>query len=117
VVDNGPEQALATWLFVKHLAGLEAQVQWVKASGYYPVRQGAEDLLKTYAAEHTAWTTGLRLLDVGHSEPSRPSWGAVRRAVEDAFEAILTGNLEDIRLILEQLNDTAAEIEAEIEAR
>jgi ABC-type glycerol-3-phosphate transport system substrate-binding protein len=117
VVDKGPQQALATWLFVKHLAGLEAQVQWVNASGYYPVRQGAEDLLKTYAAEHTAWTTGLRLLDVGHSEPSQPSWGAVRRAVEDAFAAILTGDLEDIRLILEQLNDTAADIEAEVEAQ
>lgn len=115
VVDNGPEQALAAWLFVKHLASPEAQVQWVNASGYYPVRQSAEDLLKSYAAENPEWVTGLHLLEIGHSEPTQASWGAVRWALEDAFEAILTGDLEDIRLILEQLNDTAAEVKEEVE--
>ncbi len=117
MVDNGPEQTLATWLFLRHLTTPEVQARWVSASGYYPVRQSAEDLLKTYAAENPQWATGLRLLEVGHPEPSQASWGAVRRALEDAFDDILTGELGEIPSILEQLNDTAAEIKAEVEGQ
>jgi len=113
VVNNTPERSLAAWLFLRYFTTPEVQARWVAAGDYYPVRMSAVDLLKSYAKEHPQWLTGLELLDYGHAEPAMPSWGAVRSAVQDAFDAILTGAPEEIPVHLIQLNDLATEIKAQ----
>ncbi len=115
IAEKSPEQKLAAWLFLKYFASPEVQAQWVRAGDYYPVRRSAEDLLKTYVAENPQWAAGLELMNSGQTEPNMASWGAVRRAVEDAFEAILQGSLDQIPALLEELDNTAAELKAEIE--
>lgn len=114
VVDSDPIQERAAWLFLRHFTSPEVQAQWVAASDYYPVRIGTENFLKEYAADQEHWLTGLKLLAIGQSEPAMASWGAVRRAIQDAFDAILLGSLNEVPTILEQLDNTAAELMAEI---
>jgi ABC-type glycerol-3-phosphate transport system substrate-binding protein len=115
LVDTTPVQNLATWLFLKYFTAPESQATWINASAYYPVRMSTEDLVKEYSEEHPQWLTGLKLLEYGQSEPNMASWGSVRRAVEDAFDAIIQGAKEDIPTLLEELDNTAAELKAEVE--
>ncbi|MBL7164241.1 MAG: extracellular solute-binding protein, partial [Anaerolineales bacterium] len=114
-VEGTPAQKLATWLFLKYFTSPEAQAMWVNASAYHPVRISADDLLKDYSAEHPKWVTGLELLQYGYSEPTRASWTSVRRAVGDTGDMIINGTPEDIMMYLEELNNTAAELVAEVE--
>ena len=115
IVKSDPNTELATWLFMKYFTSPEVQANWVEESDYYPVRMSSENLLKNYAANQPQWLSGLKLLEYGYSEPAKPSWAAVRRAIQDAFDAVLNGSTDDVPGILEQLNATAAEILAEIE--
>ena len=115
VVEGTPEQKLATWLFLKYFTSPEAQASWINASAYYPVRISANDLLKEYAAENPLWLTGLDLLQYGMTEPTRASWTSVRRAVGDTGEMIIGGSIDEIPTYLKDLNDSAAELVAEIE--
>jgi hypothetical protein len=66
-------------------------------------------------AENEKWAKGLELLQYGRSEPAVASWSSVRRAVGDTFAAILQSSPEDIQAILEDLNETAAELVAEMQ--
>jgi multiple sugar transport system substrate-binding protein/sn-glycerol 3-phosphate transport system substrate-binding protein len=115
LVNTTPAQNLATWLFLKYFTTPEAQATWINASAYYPVRISTEDLVKDYSAEHPQWLTGLKLLENGYAEPNMASWGSVRRAVQDSFDAIIQGSADDIPALLEELNANAAELVAEIE--
>jgi len=115
VVEGAPAQKLATWLFLKYFTSPEAQAMWINASAYYPVRISAEDLLEDYGAANSLWVTGLELLQYGQAEPTRASWTSVRRAVGDAGDMIINGSSDEIPTYLEELNNTAAELVAEIE--
>ena len=72
-------------------------------------------MIGDYIADNPKWETGLQLLDVGKSEPALASWGSVRRAVGDAFDVIIQGDPESIPATLEELDQTAAELVAEME--
>lgn len=115
IVNSTPEKKLAGWLFLKHFTSPESQATWINYSAYYPVRKSTSDLIGDYIAENPKWETGLELLDTGQSEPALASWGSVRRAVGDAFDVILGSAAEEIPSILEELDQTAAELVAEIE--
>jgi ABC-type glycerol-3-phosphate transport system substrate-binding protein len=115
LVNNSPDRSLASWMFMKYFTSPEVQAKWVEAGGYYPVRESSEDLLKSYASEHPIWLAGLKLLEYGFTEPSLASWGSVRKVVQDAFDAILQGTAEEVPVYLYELNNTAAELVAEIE--
>lgn len=113
IVRSTPEEELATWLFLKYLLDPEAQTAWVKASGYYPVRESVEKQLAGHRSDHPQWASGLELIQYGQAEPVLPSWGAVRWAVFDAFQTIIAGEQVKISVQLEELDTTAAELAAE----
>ncbi len=115
IVDTTPEKKLAIWLFLKYFTSPEIQAEWSDWSAYYPVRKSARVLLEDYGIEHPQWGYGLDLLEYGQVEPFMTSWKSVRRVVFDAFKCILQGNAEDIPLMLEELDATAAELRAEVE--
>jgi ABC-type glycerol-3-phosphate transport system substrate-binding protein len=115
IVNSTPEKKLAAWLFLKHFTSPETQATWINSSAYYPVRKSTTDLIGDYITENPKWETGLELLEVGRSEPALASWGSVRRAVGDAFDVILQSAPDEIPSVLEDLNNTAAELVAEVE--
>lgn len=115
MVDTTPELNRATWLFFKYLTSPEAQATWINASAYYPVRVSAEDLLKDYADANPKWVGGLGLMQYGQLEPARSSWSSVRRALGDAGDLIIQGEFDMIPTYLEELNNNAAELLAEVE--
>jgi multiple sugar transport system substrate-binding protein/sn-glycerol 3-phosphate transport system substrate-binding protein len=115
IVNSTPEKKLAAWMFLKYFTSPEAQATWVEYSRYYPGRQSASDQLGDFMAENEKWAKGLELLQYGRSEPAVASWSSVRRAVGDTFAAILQSSPEDIQAILEDLNETAAELVAEMQ--
>ncbi len=115
MVNTNPVENLATWLFIKSFTAPEAQATWINASAYYPVRMSTEPLVAEYSAANPQWQTGLELLADGHSEPTMASWGSVRRAVQDSFDAIIQGSPDEIATYLEELNTAAAELVAEID--
>ncbi|MBS1250266.1 MAG: hypothetical protein MAG431_01859 [Chloroflexi bacterium] len=115
IVDTTPERKLATWLFLKYLSTPEVQAERSSLNAFYPVRKRAKDILEEYKIEKPHWGSGLDLLMYGRGEPFRVSWQPVRRFVHDAFKYMLQGSTEDIPMILGELNETAAELDAEAE--
>lgn len=115
IVNTTPEKKLAAWLFIKHFLSPETQATWVSYSEYYPIRDSVEEYLADYKAENPKWAKGLELTKYGKTEPNLASYSSVRRAIGDAFAEIYQTSPEDIPAILEDLNETAAEIVAEME--
>lgn len=113
IVNTTPERQLASWLFIKYLTSPEVQAKWIEGSAYYPTRSDTVDLLGDYAAENPKWADALSYLALGKAEPAWPSWSSVRREVGNTFQAILEASVDDIPTLLEELNNTAAELVAE----
>jgi multiple sugar transport system substrate-binding protein/sn-glycerol 3-phosphate transport system substrate-binding protein len=115
-----PEEELAAWNFVKWFTSPEVQAQWVEASGYFPTRTSTSENLDAFiesAPGGQQWAQGLELLPYGEYEPQLISYDQVRRAMSEAFNAIMQG--ADIQTTLDELNtfanDTQEELMAEIE--
>jgi multiple sugar transport system substrate-binding protein/sn-glycerol 3-phosphate transport system substrate-binding protein len=115
IVNTTPEKKLAAWLFIKHFLSPETQATWVSYSEYYPIRDSVTEFLEDYKAENPKWARGLELTQYGVTEPSLASYSSVRRAIGDAFAEIDQAPPEDIPAILEDLNETAAELVAEMQ--
>ena len=109
IVKSTPERQLATWLFLKWFTSPESQAKWIEASAYHPTRAGTVPLLDSYAAENPVWGTGLDLVPLGQVEPALPSYGTVRRDLQDTFAAIIQGTVDQIPGLLAELDVTAAE--------
>lgn len=102
-----PEQQLAAWIFIKYLTSPEPQAEWAAASGYFPVRQSARDMLSDYLAENPVYATAFDILlnsDV-KTEPPFASYEEVRRVVASTYEEILDGT--DIQEALADLTEEA----------
>lgn len=115
MVQSSPEEQLATWLLLKWLLTPANQARWVEASGYYPARRSALDMLATYQRQHPQWAQSVDLLAYGRREPAHASWGRVRWALADAAEQVfrLGLTLDQIPALLEELDRTAAELHAQ----
>lgn len=114
IVATNAEQDLASWIFLQYLTSPETQATWIGYTGYFP-SQSTTDVADR-AASDPIWSGALALLPLGVAEPNLPSWGPVRGAIQDAYFAILDAEDEaGIIAILDELNDTAAELVAEME--
>ena len=107
-----PENQLASWVFIRWFTMAEQQVDWVKASNYFSPRFSTGELLGDYIEENPKYADALELVPFAQFEPQLISYGAVRGAVSDAFNEIITGDV-DIAAALEELDTTAAELHAE----
>jgi ABC-type glycerol-3-phosphate transport system substrate-binding protein len=110
-----PENQLAAWIFIHWFTSPEAQVQWVKASNYFSPRYSVGPMVEDYIAGNPKYATALEMLPYAEFEPQLISYAAVRDAVSDAFNEIITGDvtIDDIPAKLAELDELAAELHAE----
>ena len=117
MVDSTPEEQLASWIFMKWFTQPENQEQWVEVSGYFPTRASTVPELDDYAESNPQWADSRELLNTAEAkfEPRYESWSSVRNAVSDAAAQLFQEGFttEDIPALLEQLDQTAAELHAE----
>lgn len=114
VVDQGPEANLASWIWLKYFTSPEVQAEWITYSGYFPSQSTTDQYLTDYIAANPIYATGLELGQYGEAEPNLASWGSVRGAISDSFNAILAAGSEaEIDQILADLDTTSAELLAE----
>jgi multiple sugar transport system substrate-binding protein len=112
-----PEQQLAGWIFIKYFTSPEVQARWLEISGYFPTRAGTSEYLQDYISGSdfgVQYAEALSLLQYGTYEPQLISYQAVRDATQEAFNAIMQGS--DIQETLDDLTDTANELQAELMA-
>jgi multiple sugar transport system substrate-binding protein len=107
-----PERQLAAWLFVKWLSEPQQQARWVRASGAFPVRASAAELLQDYLEENPRYAEVFDSLVYGvFVEPDVAGYGACRDAVGKMLTAVADG--EDPEAWLAQ---TVEECDATLEA-
>lgn len=89
----GAPQEAAAWAFTKYFTSREVMVRWCLATGYVPFRKSvAED--PEMQAYWSAWPSNRVPYDAlayARTEPNFSSWQRVRKAVEQAETAVLTG--------------------------
>ena len=114
VIDQGPEANLAAWIWLKYFTSPEIQAEWITFSAYFPSQSTTEQFLGDYIAANPIYATGLDLSQYGEAEPNLASWGAVRGAISESFNAIIAAADEaEIDALLAELDTTAAELLAE----
>ncbi len=109
-----PEQELAAWLFVKWFTEPENQADWVRASNYFPTREGTDEFITDYEAENPQWAEAAELLPFSAYEPQLISYTAVRDEVSQAFNEIMQG--AEIESTLAELTETANDLQEELSA-
>jgi multiple sugar transport system substrate-binding protein/sn-glycerol 3-phosphate transport system substrate-binding protein len=91
VLKSTPEKETAAWIFLKWFTEPEQQVQWAKASNYFPVRKSVASLLEDYFTSNPNYRKGFQLLGCGRSEPTAPGYELVRERIEKTMVEILKG--------------------------
>ena len=118
VMKSNPEQEAASWLFVKYLTSAANQATWIEGSGYFPTHFSTEGMLDTYLADNPIYAAGYATVaQLGQGEPETfTAWNSVRRALEDAAAELYTADgAAEVDAILDALNETAAELVAELD--
>ena len=116
-----PEQEVATWLFVKYLAGSEAQLAWSGATGYFSIRNdidvSADDFTEPRMPyERFVEVQGI-LADASvsvYSSPGLPSYSGIRGLVPNVIAEVVNGDAA-VADALAGLNVDAAELHAELD--
>jgi ABC-type glycerol-3-phosphate transport system substrate-binding protein len=112
VVKTNPDQDLASWIFLKYLTSPETQSKWIGYTGYFPSQSTTD--VGSRPTDDPVWGGALALLELGKAEPNLAAHGSVRGAIRDAFDAVASAKSQDeIVTILNNLNDTAAQLVAE----
>jgi sn-glycerol 3-phosphate transport system substrate-binding protein len=88
-----PEERKAALAFVKWMTSAERAADWSMATGYVAIRPDAYDTpkLKTYAAEFPPSVVARDQFKFATPELSTFQTGRVRKALDDAIQAALTG--------------------------
>ena len=93
---NTPERQAAAWTLIEWLTSPEIAGQWSRFTGYFAPRKAAYDLpeMKQYLAEHPDAKVALDQLV--HAVPWFDTYNtvAVRKAMEDQVQAILSGKVK-----------------------
>ncbi len=115
IVQTNPDQDLASWIFLRYLTSPETQSTWISYTGYFPSQSTTD--VGTRPEDDPIWAGALALLPLGKAEPNLAAHGAVRNEIRDAFFAVVDEGAteDDVVNILNDLNDTAAELVAEMQ--
>lgn len=93
---NTPERQAAAWTLIEWLTSPETAGHWSRFTGYFAPRKAAYDLpeMKQYLAEHPDAKVALDQLV--HAVPWFDTYNtvAVRKAMEDQVQAILSGKMK-----------------------
>jgi multiple sugar transport system substrate-binding protein len=107
-----PEQQLAAWLFIKWLSEPEPQATWASATGYFPTRQAAADMLADYFAENPTYAKAFTFMSMDYGiESPVTGYDECRLAVSEMLIAVLGGEDAQAQLdmTVEMCNEYLAE--------
>jgi sn-glycerol 3-phosphate transport system substrate-binding protein len=90
---NSPERQAAAWTLIKWLVSPEIAGGWSRFTGYFAPRIAAYDLpdMKAYMAQHPNAKVALDQLVYARGWFSTYNTVAVRKALEDGVQAVLSG--------------------------
>ena len=90
---NSPERQAAAWTLIKWLVSPEISGGWSRFTGYFAPRIAAYGLpeMKSYLAEHPDATVALNQLAYARGWFSTYNTVAVRKALEDGVQAVMSG--------------------------
>ena len=121
ILTSSPEQELATWLFVKFLAGKDAQLAWSGSTGYFSIRNDVEVTEADFVGPRMPYDRFLEVQAILNDEdisiyasPGLPSYSAVRGIVPNTISEIVNGDA-DIASALADLNKEANELHDELD--
>jgi multiple sugar transport system substrate-binding protein len=87
-----PEKQLAAWLFNKWLSEPEQQATWASATGYFPTRQAAADMLADYFAENPTYAKAFTFMSMDYGiESPVTGYDECRSTVSEMLIAVLGG--------------------------
>lgn len=117
-----PEAELATWLFVKYLAGVDAQLAWSGATGYFSIRNDIEVTEADFTEPRMPYARFIEVSGIlsdesvsVYSSPGLPSYSAVRGIVPNVIAEVVNGDAAAADALAE-LNAEAAELHEELDA-
>ncbi len=117
-----PEAEIATWLFVKYLAGAAPQLAWSGATGYFSIRNDIEVTEADFTEPRMPYHRFVEVQGVlqsdglsMYSSPGLPSYSAVRGLVPNTIAEVVNGDTPAADALAE-LNAEANELHAELDA-
>ncbi len=117
-----PEAELATWLFVRYLAGTEAQLAWSGATGYFSIRNDIEVTEADFTEPRMPYARFVEVSGIlqddsvsVYSSPGLPSYSAVRGIVPNVLAEVVNGDAAAADALAE-LNAEAAELHDDLDA-
>lgn len=121
LLTSTPEAEVATWEFVKFLAGHDAQLAWSGATGYFSIRTDVEVTEDDFTEPRLPFA---RFVEVGsiladenisvYASPGLPSYSAVRGIVPNVISEVVNGDA-DIAEALADLNEEANELHDDLD--
>ena len=107
VLKSTPEKQLAAWLFARWLLSPENQVQWVDATGLFPLLNSIQEPYPSLQ-----WQAAVGDLSQAQGVPQLASWRKVRYVLEDGTNFIFHTGLpvDQIPSILTEMDTTANEL-------
>ncbi len=121
ILTAGPETEVATWLFVKYLAGSEAQLAWSGATGYFSIRNDIEVTEADFTEPRMPFARFIEVQAIlqddmvsVYSSPGLPSYSAVRGLVPNTLAEVVNGDVA-VADALAELNAEANELHEELD--
>ncbi len=122
ILSATPEAELATWLFVKFLAGAEAQLAWSGATGYFSIRNDVEVTEDDFTEPRMPYQRFVEVQGIlqddavgVYASPGLPSYSAVRGIVPNAIAEVVNGDAA-VADALAELNQEANELHEELDS-
>ncbi len=97
---------LAAWLFMRWMLSPENQARWQRATGLFPMRTSAVDLLENIRNANPQWTAAFDLLPQARAYPQSAAWPKARLVLGDGFLHIfqLNPSAADVTLTLQEMD-------------
>ena len=121
ILTASPEAELATWLFVRYLAGSEAQLAWSGATGYFSIRNDIQVSEADFTEPRMPYARFIEVQDIlqdesvsVYSSPGLPSYSAVRGIVPNTIAEVVNGDAAAADALAE-LNQEANELHEDLD--
>ena len=121
ILTASPEAEVATWLFVRYLAGSEAQLAWSGATGYFSIRNDIEVTEADFTEPRMPFARFVEVQGIVqddmvsvYSSPGLPSYSAVRGLVPNTIAEVVNGEVAAADALAE-VNAEANELHEELD--
>ena len=121
ILTASPETEVATWLFVKYLAGSEAQLAWSGATGYFSIRNDIEVTEADFTEPRMPYARFVEVHGIlqddsvsVYASPGLPSYSAVRGLVPNTIAEVVSGDTPASEALAE-LNAEANELHEDLD--